>query len=78
MRILFFLQNKEESAVVNELLTILGKEYDCVAEAEIALVFKNPETGDVPSVKENANGNPRGVAMPELFTNARPQWLEMV
>ena len=78
MRILFFLQNKEESAVVNKLLTILGKEYDCVAEAEIALVFKNPETGDVPSVKENANGNPRGNTMPELLASSRPEWLEMV
>lgn len=78
MRILFFLQNKEEGAVVNRLLEILGKEYDCVAEAEVALVFKNLETGEIQRVKESENGNPKSTDLSQLSADSRPEWLEMV
>ena len=78
MRILFYCDQKEDSAVVNDVLKFLGGRYDCVAEAEIALIFPNPESGEGLNVRERRNGTQGSSTVPQLFADARPEWLEMV
>lgn len=80
MRILFFCDKKEDSELINGVLKFLGGRYDCVAEAEIALVFPNggfheeeiegdvPLDPYIPELQEQTNGYLRRTVLPRLPT----------